>query len=434
MTRPNDRVGNESAQARTERPKQLDLFAHVAKAYAITRASELTNEELYCRVASLAKVDGAQLNRAEPIGRAGRPHSVMKRKIRWYQQSLKHMGVLERVKGRRGVWRLTERGEKELHKPVSRVMLHAFSTELGVAVWSRSERALVDIGAPIALVITSPPYPLRRPRAYGNPSEQDYVDFVCKSLEPLVAQLLPGGSICLNISNDIFVPGSPSRSLYCERLIIALCDRLGLHLVDRIVWYNKSKPPGPVQWASVKRVQLNVAWEPILWFTNDPHRLRANNTRVLQPHTERHLRLMERGGEHRASSFADGAYRIRPGSFRNSTPGRIARNVLEIAHNCPSQKRYKAAARELGLPVHGAPQPLSLVRFFIEFLTEVGDLVADLWAGSFTGPLAAEQLGRRWYGREQILEYVRGSAERFRDANGFWINPALVDLGNDNRV
>ena len=83
--------------------------------------------------------------------------------------------------------------------------------------------------------------------------------------------------------------------MYCERLLLALHDRLGLRLMDRLIWENRSKPPGPFQYASKARTQLNVVYEPIYWLTNNPHAVKSNNRRVLLEHTEKHLKLIRQG-------------------------------------------------------------------------------------------------------------------------------------------
>jgi site-specific DNA-methyltransferase (cytosine-N4-specific) len=140
-------------------------------------------------------------------------------------------------------------------------------------------------------------------------AESQWVDFITEALEPIVKNLVPGGSVVLNISNDIFEPKRPSRSLYVERMVIALHDRLGLSLMDRWPWVNLSKPPSPTHWACVNRQQLCSGWEPVFWFTNDPERVRSDNRRVLQPHTEKHQQLMSQGGDSRVASYGDGAYR-----------------------------------------------------------------------------------------------------------------------------
>lgn len=408
---------------------QLSLFAHVGAAYAEAPGGVLDNANLYSAVAERAGINSEALDAREPIGISGSLRSPAKRKIRWYQQTLKQLGVIERVEGERGLWRLTEPAGKDLHKAAAGVKLVAYSTALGVAVWAKAQDVFPSLGEPIALGFTSLPYPLRQPRAYGNPSDTAFTDFACEIFEPIVRQLVPGGSIVLNISNDIFEPKSPARSLYIERLILALHDRLGLHLMDRTPWINLSKPPGPTYWACVNRVQLTSAYEPIYWFSNDPSRVRSDNRRVLEPHTDRHLRLMANGGAQRQAVYGDGAYKIRPESYGRVTEGKIPRNVIQRGHACNDTRAYRQHAADLGLPIHGAMQPTSIPDFYIRFLTEPGDLVVDPCGGTVRSGLAAERLGRRWLVTEWILQYLRGTAELFRDFAGFSMHPALAMVG-----
>lgn len=408
-------------------PWQADLFSHVADAYLGLEDGSLTNAELYARVAVTASIPKALLHRMDPVGSAGQRHNLVKRALRWHQQTLKHMGVVERDPTQRGAWRLAERNKAGLHDAGPRNRLVAFSTSLGVAIWGRCETVLAGLDQPITLCVTSPPYLLRKARAYGGIADEEaYVDFIVRALEPVVAHLAPGGSICLNLSNDCFIPGSPARSLYRERLLLRLCDVFGLQRMDSLIWCNPSKPPGPVQWASKKRVQLNVGYEFIDWLTNDPSRISADNRRVLEAHTRRHLALMANGGESRDATYSDGAYRIHPGRFGNATEGRIPRNVLQRGHRCADAIRYRSDARALGLPVHGARQPLSIPDFLIRFLSAAGDLVVDPFGGTVTSGMAAERLGRRWLVIEAMLDYLRAGGERFTQCEGFrW---AIQDL------
>ncbi len=406
---------------------QLDLFDHIAASYAEASDGTLNNAALYKKVAERAGIDRAAMDARIPIGAAASLRSPTKRKIRWFQQTLKQLGVIERVEGKRGIWRLIENPNEDLNKIIAGVKLVAFSTRLGVAIWSRHQDVFSNIDEPISLCVTSPPYPLRNSRAYGNPDEAGYVDFICEALEPIIRQLIPGGSVVLNLSNDIFLSKSPARSLYLERLIIALNDRLGLSLMDRLPWVNLSKPPGPTYWACVNRVQLTTAYEPVLWFTNDPMRVRSDNRRVLERHTERHLHLMQAGGAKRTAEYGDGAYKIRPDSYGRITEGKIPRNVIQRGHSCSDTLAYRQYATELDLPLHGAMQPTSIPDFFIRFLTEPDDLVVDAFGGTIRTGLAAERLGRRWLVTEWILQYLRGAAELFRESPGFWLNPLLAN-------
>ncbi len=62
---------------------------------------------------------------------------------------------------------------------------------------------------------------------------------------------------------------------------------------------------------------------------------------------------------------------------------------------------------------HPARMPSGLAEFFINFLTDPGDLVLDPFAGSNTTGSVAERLGRRWLSIESVLDYARGSRGRF---------------------
>lgn len=400
---------------------QQDLFSSITDAYANADGGRLDNNSLYSAIS-----DSITLEQRVPIGTSGELHNPAKRKIRWHQQTLKQLGLIERVD--RGVWQLTSQVKDDLHRATSDVKLVAFSTDLGVAIWARQQDVFSAINEPISLCITSPPYPLRNARAYGNPSSSEYVDFVCMSLESIVKNLTTGASVILNISNDIFEHKSPARSLYVERLVIALHDRLGLHLMDRIPWVNLSKPPGPTYWACVNRVQLSAAYEPIFWFTNDPHNVRSDNRRVLEAHTEKHQQLMQSGGANRHGSYGDGAYTIRPHSYGNVTAGKIPRNVIQRGHSCKDTLDYRKNAKLLSLPIHGAMQPTSIPDFFVRLLTEPDDLVVDPFGGTIRTGLAAERLGRRWVVTEWIAEYLRGAAELFRGSTGFDMHPAFQHL------
>ncbi|WP_145482078.1 site-specific DNA-methyltransferase [Yersinia aldovae] len=408
--------------------QQLDLF-HVQEAY--TRAAEpLSNQELYKIVASMTNISESELNERAEIGLAKDKHSKIKRKIRWYQQTLKKLKLIQKVTGERGIWQLAGETKKDLHEALDDIRLVAYSTDLGLAIWSNSDTLFSALNEPIHLCVTSPPYPLRVERAYGNVNEDKWVDFITRTLEPIVKNLVPGGSVVLNISNDIFDSKSPSRSLYVERMVIALHDRLGLSLMDRWPWINLSKPPGPTRWACVNRYQLCSGWEPIYWFTNNPLKVRSDNRRVLQPHTEKHRQLIDKGGDLRIASYGGGTYRLRGNSFSAQTSGRIPKNVIHRGHRCADSIALKKKALALGLPPHPAMFPTDIPAFAIEFLTQPEELVVDPFSGSNKTGLAAERLGRRWLSCDRVLEYVRTQAEMFTQFEGYWLNPSMRVVGN----
>ena len=398
---------------------QGDLFEHMLEAYS-DKGGTLSNAALYRDLGARAGIPADAWDEQLDLGPDQPGHSVLKRKVRWWQQSLRKLGLLERDEASgRGFWRITPAGRRKLTPATPGRVLLGFSTDLGVALWADANDVFPTLDAPIALCLSSLPYPLSRPRAYGNPTSHEFVDWTIRLLEPITKHLMPGGSICLNLSNDIFEPGSPARSDYLERLVIALKDRLGLWKMALDPWVNLTKPPGPIRWASITQQQLNVAWEPVYIFCNDPVLWMARNQRVLEPHSERHLAFVRGGGAKRAKSNGDGAYRLYPGSFGRETAGRIPKNVRILPHRCADKDRARKMAIAQGLPVHAATMPLKLAQFYIEYLTERGQVVVDPCSGWGTTALAAELAGRHWVTTEYMGEYVLGSSNRFLAAPGF---------------
>ena len=55
----------------------------------------------------------------------------------------------------------------------------------------------------------------------------------------------------------------------------------------------------------------------------------------------------------------------------------------------------------------------ALAAFFIQFLTDEGDLVFDPFGGSNTTGSVAEEMHRRWVCVEANADYIEGSRGRF---------------------
>src|ERR1700693_663864 len=159
---------------------QLDLFSEVLNTYGAAAGNVLGNADLYKQVVRRAGLGEASLSNLVEIGKRKARHSPLTRKIRWYQQTLKQAGVLERVPGERGVWRLTTPAKKGLSQIEATVAVVGFSTKLGVAIIGACDHVFSRIDSPIPLCLTSPPYPLASSRAYGNVTEAMYVDWCYK--------------------------------------------------------------------------------------------------------------------------------------------------------------------------------------------------------------------------------------------------------------
>ncbi len=100
--------------------------------------------------------------------------------------------------------------------------------------------------------------------------------------------------------------------------------------------------------------------------------------------------------------------------FGKDNGGAIPSNLLKIP-NSDSNSQYLRGCKTLGLKAHPARFPSKLPEFFIRFLTEPGDLVVDIFAGSNTTGFVAEQENRYWLAFEKELQYLAASSFRFME-------------------
>ena len=100
--------------------------------------------------------------------------------------------------------------------------------------------------------------------------------------------------------------------------------------------------------------------------------------------------------------------------FGRDNGGALPSNLLAIP-NSQSNDAYLRACKALDLDGHPARFPAKLPAFFIEMLTDPGDLVVDFFGGSNTTGRVAEDLGRRWLSFELNRDYAALSAVRFME-------------------
>src|SRR5262245_28174967 len=224
----------------------------------------------------------------------------------------------------------------------------------------------------VALVLTSPPFALRRQKAYGNVSAAEYVEWFWPFAEEIYRVLLPDGTFVLDLGGT-WNRGSGTRSLYQYELVLRLCRRF--HLAQEFYWYNPSKLPTPAEWVTIQRTRVKDAVNTIWWLakTEAP---RADNRRVLRPYSRSMRRLLRDGYQtaRRPSQHDIGPH------FRRDNGGAIPPNLLEVP-NTNSGDEYLRRCREAGLPIHPARFPRGVPEFFVRFLTDPGQLVLDPFAG-----------------------------------------------------
>ncbi|MFQ6100038.1 MAG: DNA-methyltransferase [Anaerolineae bacterium] len=258
----------------------------------------------------------------------------------------------------------------------------------------------------VDLIVTSPPFALKRKKEYGNVDAKDYVPWFMVFAVEFKRILKDTGSLVIDIGGS-WVKGQPTRSLYHFELVIALCKTLGFHLAQEFYWYNPSKLPSPAEWVTVRRVRVKDAVDPIWWLSKTPDP-RASNWRVLKPYSDSMKKLLQNGYK---AKLRPSGHNISE-NFSKDHKGAIPPNLLELA-NTDSNSTYLRECRERGIKPHPARFPHGLPEFFIKFLTEPGDLVVDPFAGSNITGEVAERLERHWLAFEIIEEYLEASKFRF---------------------
>lgn len=339
------------------------------------------------------------------------------RHVRWARQRAAFDGLI--ASGARGVWELTEQGKSRLINIRPGLILKVYETEFGIALWAEVESALAHIENDfVNLVMTSPPYPLLKKKQYGNLDAQSYIDWFVDVASGLYDKLADDGSFVLNLG-DVWQKGSPTMSLYQERLLLRLVDQVGFHLAERFYWENPSKMPSPAQWVTIERIRVTPSVE-VCYHLSKTERPKADNRKVLREYSDRMKKVLARGGE--GQQKRPSGHVISADGFSKDHGGSIPHNLLVIA-NTRSQDRYARMCRAHEIAQHPARFPAELPEFFIKYLTDEGDVVYDPFGGSGQTAAIAEALGRRWIISEKSLEYLRGSQFRFDQSPGFqsWI-------------
>lgn len=266
------------------------------------------------------------------------------------------------------------------------------TTELGTLVVSDCLDVLRQIpDETLDLVITSPPYDGQPKYGNGERYERDwYEDVFLKVSREILRTLKPAGSFVLNYRSR---RQNGQRGTLQYELVLWLRDQ-GFNFAEDFVWGKPSPPPG--RW---KR-HLKDAVEYCFQFTKTddwrffpeqclvPARWDRKDVERRKKLAHNYERVNEPSGQGRKRVQA-GPDMVRPSTLLHMEP--------EFLPN-PTE--------------HPARFPVDLPSFFINLLTQPGDLVFDPFAGTCTTAVAAEKLGRRWLVTELDKSYTAVLADR----------------------
>lgn len=299
-----------------------------------------------------------------------------------------------------------------IRQPISSNLKPAYRTHNGAAYVGDSLDLLRHLDdESVNLVMTSPPFALQRKKEYGNVNQQEYVGWLSEFGRLVFEKLTPDGSLVIDIGGA-YEKGTPVRSLYPFRVLLEFVDKIGFSLAEEFYWHNPSKLPSPIEWVNKRKIRAKDSVNTVWWLSKTSWP-KADVSKVLTPYSARMKKLIENPDKFYTPKVRPSGHDISKG-FSRDNGGAIPSNLLSFS-NTESKGKYQSGCKAVGIKAHPARFPAKLPEFFIKFLTEPGDLVLDIFAGSNTCGEVAEKQRRSWLAFEESLEYVAASAFRFAD-------------------
>jgi site-specific DNA-methyltransferase (cytosine-N4-specific) len=286
----------------------------------------------------------------------------------------------------------------------------AYFSEKGAAYIGDSRELLLKLpDDSVNLVITSPPFALQRKKEYGNKEQHEYIDWLSEFAVLVYQKLRDDGSFVVDLGGA-YRKGVPVRSLYNYRVPIRFCDDIGFFLAEDFYWYNPSKLPSPIEWVNKRKIRAKDSVNNVWWFSKTEFP-KADVSKVLTPYSDRMKKLLKDPDKFYKPKVRPSGHDIGK-AFAKDNGGAIPSNLLQIS-NTESNGKYTEGCKAVSVKQHPARFPAKLPEFFIRFLTDPGDLVVDIFAGSNTTGQVAEVENRLWLAFEEKPEYLAASTFRF---------------------
>lgn len=307
-----------------------------------------------------------------------------------------------------------------------------YKTDLGTYYIGKCESKIknLNLKGKVQLILTSPPFPLNNKKQYGNLVGEEYLNWLT-NLAPIFSELLTeNGSIVMELGNA-WEKDRPVQSLLHLKSLMGFVENplANLRLCQEFICYNPARLPSPAQWVTIKRIRTIDSFTHVWWMSNSDYP-KADNKKTLRPYSKSMQKLLEKGKYN--SGKRPSEHVISEKSFLKNNNGSISHNVLELEQidakkelrlpysmfsvsNTKSNDFFTKTCKQRNIIPHPARMPLELASFFIEFLTDEGDLVLDPFSGSNTTGFCAEKLKRNWVSIEANNKYGDQSMIRFEE-------------------
>jgi len=250
----------------------------------------------------------------------------------------------------------------------------------------------------VDLVITSPPYAdiVNYGKNISIKKPNEYVDWILPLFNEIHRVLKPSGSFILNINDNC---DKGLRNPFIYELIYRSQKETKLKFYDTYIWHKMNGIPN----GSKKRFRNTT--EFIFHFVKNQKELKFYMDRVLQE-----------------QSKATSDRRKYPWQLKNHgviTDGERGNKTEYNAERLPDKVRpdnvfrfHTAALSRDNTIRHPAPYHRQLPEYFINLLTDEGDVVLDVFSGIGTTGLPCRDLNREYIGYELNPKYAEFSRKR----------------------
>jgi DNA modification methylase len=264
----------------------------------------------------------------------------------------------------------------------------------------------------IDLVITSPPYSdiVNYGKSVSTKKPDDYCDWILPLFKEIWRVLKPSGSFILNI-NDKTEKGL--RSTYIYDLISRNNKETSLKLYDTYIWHKRNGIPN----GGAKRFRNTT--EFIFHFCKDNKQMKFYMDRVLQEQKSSSKNRLNYEMVDYQGDVVDGV-RVANKELRQQPDKVRPDNVVRFS---------TAAASRDNIIKHPAPYHKELPLYYINLLTDEGDVVLDPFSGIGTTGIACKELDRKYIGFELNTTYADFSVKRLEGIldDEYFVNQYTLD-------
>ena len=251
----------------------------------------------------------------------------------------------------------------------------------------------------VDLVVTSPPYTdiINYGKEVSIKKPEEYVDWLLPLFTDIYRVLKPSGSFILNINDNC---KNGLRNPYIYELIYRNNKETKLKLYDTYIWHKKNGIPN----GSKKRFRNNT--EFIFHFVKNQKGLKFYMDRVLVESSENYRNRLKY-----PESISGQGKTIRGERIETQGNFRVKENNNLVRPDNVFRFRNAGASRDNTIK-HPAPFNRELPEYFINLLTDEGDVVLDPFSGIATTGLPCVETGRKYIGYELNPKYVEFSKKR----------------------